>query len=351
MKNLSIRQKWVIKIYLTLLLVGAGLYIVSYFVPFFYTYTTTTKHFTLYDEVTVTTIGYSILNTFKEFPKDETICSLLYVIPIGSVLIFAFYLLCLKFDNRLFIIPIVIVSLALFVCTMIFCLSSPNIYFKYTLNNYFKDVENCTFSIGKSHLFLLSAGLIGVAALPVAILASYIANVGYTGEKPMKYYEKILEIIIQIVCIPLSAFINACGLQLLLCSPYWVGHLVGATFWWRKGEKVEEGNTYNVGESDTLIETTTTHEIKDSRGNTLASFDTKDYEIKHDDGNRYEMSDSEFWGWLYSIFALHLRIISLVISIIALFVPKMYIKVSSPNKGSEYRKSPFLYFDLLIYDK
>lgn len=176
----------------------------------------------------------------------------------------------------------------------------------------------------KDHLWL--AFTLGVAIVIVVI--AVIWNIDYfvklsrakrNGEQQdvMSFWRKLLEVLIQIALLPVAAIITALMLFMLTLIFYFVSYggyylekwILGIL----KDYAPEKGTTYYVQPSDNVSVTET------------FSGDYK-VEVKHDDGERYQMSGSEFGVWVLAFFALPLRIITLALSILALFIPPLQIK-------------------------
>lgn len=143
-------------------------------------------------------------------------------------------------------------------------------------------------------------------------------------ENVMSFWRKLLEVLIQIALLPISALTTAFlmyVLSLILVFFAYLGYLIEkAMLGWLKNYSPEAGTTYYVKPSDTVSVT-----------ETLGG----DYkvEVKHDDGERYAMSGSEFGVWVLAFFALPLRIITLALSILALIIPPLQIKAKN-NRGT-----------------
>lgn len=117
----------------------------------------------------------------------------------------------------------------------------------------------------------------------------------------MTFKQKLLEVLVQICWIPISAFINGCAVSLLLTAAAYAIEafciLPGL-----KHVEMKEGRSY----------------------------------VEHTgDGyrSRYEPSDEEAMAWGYIFFALPLRCISLLLSIFALFIPRLEIRIRNDRGG------------------
>lgn len=136
----------------------------------------------------------------------------------------------------------------------------------------------------------------------------------------MSFGRKLLEVLIQIALLPISAVTTAfLGFVLsLFFIPFaYFGYMIEeAMLDWLKSYSPQEGTKYYVKPSDTVSVTET------------FGGDYK-VEVKHDDGERYQMSGSEFGVWVLALFALPLRVITLTLSILALIIPSLKIKAKN----------------------
>lgn len=82
---------------------------------------------------------------------------------------------------------------------------------------------------------------------------------------------------------------------------------------------------YNVGESDKIKEIKVNRAVTDSLGRTVGYVEDTKYEVEHDDGNRTELSGDSWALIAYCIFAFPLRCISLFLSVLAVFIPSLFI--------------------------
>ena len=137
--------------------------------------------------------------------------------------------------------------------------------------------------------------------------------------RKMSYGRKIMEVFIQIGMLPVSAFITAISaywVSIIMSFIGWLGYCMEKAFLdSMKNFKPAEGYTYYVDPSVT------------------ASVSDDKVEFHYDNGKRYDMSGSEFGVGVMGFFALPLRIISLVLSIFALILPPLNIKLKN-NKGT-----------------
>ncbi|MDE7464269.1 MAG: hypothetical protein K2M48_04480 [Clostridiales bacterium] len=175
-------------------------------------------------------------------------------------------------------------------------------------------------------------------------------NIGFKGKAPINYGRKILEVFLQILLLPLSVWIQ------IWCIPYGIiyGHYVGGfltqgiLFCGLKKEKHEKGFSYNVGESDKVVNETITNNIRDNHGNLIGTYDTTVSKVVHDDGVRYAFSDQFENARAISFAALPLRLLSIILSILALFIPHLYISVRKPKTELQYNYKAFRYFDIIM---
>ena len=126
----------------------------------------------------------------------------------------------------------------------------------------------------------------------------------------MNFGQRILEIFIQIGLLFYSAFICGAAWSLLFSG---LGYMLEGEFleeW--KNFKEKEGTTYYVSPSYKTEE--------DVFGNV---------KVVYDNGERHDISASEFAIWCLALFALPLRCISLLFSVLALIIPPLNIKVKN----------------------
>ena len=116
-----------------------------------------------------------------------------------------------------------------------------------------------------------------------------------------------------------------------------------------KKEGCEEGYSYYVEESDTVVSEKVTHEIKDANGVVIGTYDTTEQHIEHDNGYRYSDSEQFSRAVWNSFIVLPCRIVSLLFSIIALFVPNMYVSAIKPKTKYTYNYKAFVWLDILIF--
>ncbi|MGN0804965.1 MAG: hypothetical protein ACI4MS_06250 [Candidatus Coproplasma sp.] len=176
-------------------------------------------------------------------------------------------------------------------------------------------------------------------------------NINFKGGTQIKLFRKVVEVFLQIAMLPMSFFIQ------LWTMGFFVGlHLLGGEitrsliFCGMKKEDRGKGYSYNVGASDKIVSTTVTHEIRDNYGRTVGTYDTVEQHVEHDDGGRYEYSDQFKSATKISFVALPCRVISLLFSIIALFVPKLSVSLIKPKTNYKYNEKIFRYLDILIFD-
>lgn len=162
--------------------------------------------------------------------------------------------------------------------------------------------------------------------------------------KKMIFGRKLLEVLIQIALLPLAAITTACTSILLtiIAAPLaYLGYVIEESILsWLKDYTAEEGVRYHVKPSDTVSITET------------FSGDYK-VEVKHDDGVRYTMSGSEFGVWVLALFALPLRIITLLLSLLALIIPPLKIKAMNTyysNIGSAIESNKQGTFWSIVFD-
>lgn len=175
-------------------------------------------------------------------------------------------------------------------------------------------------------------------------------------EFPLKFGQKVAEIFVQILWLPISAAINFITVSLLVYiisyrfiadnpqyvfQTYLILFIVCILFCWApycivkyilmpklKHFHAENGDLdYNVGASDTLKEEKVQTPVRDSHGQTVAYVEETKYRVEHDSGDRHEWGGSS-WGVLfYCLFAFPLRCISLLLSIFALFSSSLFVSI------------------------
>ena len=175
-------------------------------------------------------------------------------------------------------------------------------------------------------------------------------------ELPMTFGQKLAEVFVQILWLPISAAINFITLSLPLFpiimpyipakptsvhDTYFVFFIVCILFCWApycivkyilmpklKHFHAKNGDLdYNVGASDTLKEEKVQTPVRDSHGQTVAYVEETKYRVEHDSGDRHEWGGAS-WGLLfYCIFAFPLRCISLLLSIFALFSSSLFVSI------------------------
>lgn len=173
-----------------------------------------------------------------------------------------------------------------------------------------------------------------------------IFNVGYKGKAPISYFGKIVEVFVQVLLLPVSAFIQ---FFIFTVVGYFInGFIIKDMFYIQlKGER-DESYSYNVTPSDTVVTEKVEHDIRDSNGVKIGSYETEESHIEHDNG--YRVNDKqEDDARINSFFVLPLRILSLLLSVLALFIPKLYVKVMRPNVEEEYNYKLFRYLDVIAF--
>lgn len=173
-------------------------------------------------------------------------------------------------------------------------------------------------------------------------------NTGFTGKAPISFPRKVGEVFLQILMLPIALFAQAWALAFLIGGAYVSGAIVKyLIFCAIKKEENEKGDSYNVGASDKLVSKNVTHEIKDNSGQVVGKYETSEYSIEHDNGDRYEVSDQFSDAMVYSLFILPCRIIALLFSVLALFIPKLYVSIRKPKTDYEYDADLFRYVDII----
>jgi len=180
-------------------------------------------------------------------------------------------------------------------------------------------------------------------------------NIGFCGEKPMRLWRKIAEVFLQIALLPISVILQVFAIPYTLMGMNFLGALIIEYLFYSamKKEKHEAGYSYNVSESDTIVSETVTHEIRNTDGVVIGTYDTTEQHVEHDNGYRYAYSDQDIklsgLANKHVFMVLPLRVISLLFSIIAIFVPNMYVSAIRPKTKYQYSFKAFMYADILIF--
>lgn len=125
-------------------------------------------------------------------------------------------------------------------------------------------------------------------------------NIGFHGEKPMRLWRKIAEVFLQIALLPLSVILQVMAIPYAVIGFILLEELIIRHLFYKSMKK---------------------------------------------------FSDWEYQGnLLYDFFVLPCRVISLLFSIIALFVPNMFVSVIRPNTDYQYNTKAFKYLDVIAFD-
>lgn len=178
------------------------------------------------------------------------------------------------------------------------------------------------------------------------------SNIDYKGQAPIKFYRKLLEPLLQIALLPISVTLQ------ILCIPFsfFRGDLLSESITYNFLVKLlkKEGrvyvNSYNVGASDYQVKVKKEYEIKDDVGKVVGTIETDEYETRHDDGERYiyKNEDGYKMSYGYGFVALPLRLFCLYLSIIAIFIPKLYVSAIATN-AENYVKSKYILYDVICF--
>lgn len=195
-------------------------------------------------------------------------------------------------------------------------------------------------------------------------------NIGYRGQAVIKYRHKILEVLIQLALLPVSFFVEICCIPYGLIGGHFLGKTIVNSFFYEDLKRdiryIDEENKGKL-----LFETgdgywkTKNHEIKDSDGKTVGYVKEKTEFVpsvtkeKIDNGVRYKGFEKKY-PLLHAFIALPCRIISLVLSVAALFVPHMYISARIPKSLKNLKQYPnidnvgnnqFVFLDVIIINR
>lgn len=201
----------------------------------------------------------------------------------------------------------------------------------------------------------------GSAVLTVIEISIFIIlNIIYAINKDasnvgiMTLKQKIAQVGIQIALIPVSALITAMTFSFFLT---WVPYVVIREVWMKKVKsQLVTGYRWNEGESNYTCTETVSHDIRDKYGNKIGEFDTKERRAHYDDGSRFWGIDTDDLSliWKYAIFALPLRIASVVLSIFACILKNICVSVRCPKidvtkPGNRYNEDVFFYTDMVVF--
>lgn len=185
---------------------------------------------------------------------------------------------------------------------------------------------------------------------------------------PMTLGQKIAEVFVQILWLPISAAISlvmssplalivgwsiggilssmeeatadtlysifiAWGACIVIC---WVPYCIEKYILLPKLKKFNAADSdldYNVGASDSIKEEKVQTPVRNSHGQTVAYVEETKYRVEHDSGDRHEWGGSS-WGVLfYCLFAFPLRCISLLLSLFAIFIPPLNVCIRQNSVG------------------
>ena len=261
-------------------------------------------------------------------------------------------------------------ALLLFLSFFIFCLihfnkKSAFIIVDITLSFVIVAISIATVAV-KRNVFswlMFSAG-VESAFCYILIIA---CNIGYKGERVMAYWEKLVNILWQIILLPVSIFVNVISVWFCFAASFLLGGFItsyyiekfkqpGTSFWHvEKKWWIKEYETQGYG----FYRTKTLGEIKDSSGNVVGRIEGKEYV----EGNTrkvpghwgvtkifeqgsgaiykstydYEKGERDLYKMAVAraLFAVRCRIVSLILSIFALFIPNLYVSARTPKRIKE----------------
>ena len=206
--------------------------------------------------------------------------------------------------------------------------------------------------------------------------------------KVLSIGEKIKQVFIQILWLPISFLFSLMALSLLLFVSCFIGGFFGIffvlegmgetgamirqyimstsmyalIFCWLpyvlykyvifpklKGFQPKRGRDYNVGASYNVTEHDVQREVRDSQGKLVGHVKGTEYKVDYDNGDRYEMSGDEMKiMWLYCPLTFFMRIISLLASIVAIFVPRMGVMLKAPPFAICSSPALFIWLDIFF---
>ena len=139
-------------------------------------------------------------------------------------------------------------------------------------------------------------------------------------KKKMSYWRKIVEVFVQILLLPVAAYTTAFTSLVISIVMYWAGYpgyfLERYLLKKLKDFKPSEGYSYGTPSDKVVIHEKASGEYE--------------AEVQHYSGKTF---NPDMQIWVMAFFAVFLRIITLVLSIIALFVPPLCIKAKN-NVGT-----------------
>lgn len=177
-----------------------------------------------------------------------------------------------------------------------------------------------------------------------------ITNFHYKGKAPIGYFGKIMEVFVQIMLLPISAIIQVLFVPYSVMGFFYFGQLIIKHMFYLelKGEKDDRIEIRGEAE-ERVVKKTVEHDIRNVDGVKIGTYESVDDCVEYYGGSYVidnQMEDALKNGFV----VLPLRIVSLLLSIIALFIPKMYVKVTRPKCEHRFKYSYFRYLDLIIFE-
>ncbi len=180
---------------------------------------------------------------------------------------------------------------------------------------------------------------------------SQLTNFRYKGKAPISYFGKIIEVFVQILLLPISVFIEFMFVPYSLIGLCFVGDLIIKNMFYLelKGEK-DEKVEYESEVTEKVVKKTVEHDIRDKDGNKIGTYESLDDCVEYYGGD-YVIDDQRKDAFKNGFVVLPLRIVSLLLSVVALLVPKMYVKVTRPKVENKFKYKLFRYLDLIVFEQ
>lgn len=182
----------------------------------------------------------------------------------------------------------------------------------------------------------------------------------------MTYPQKLLEVLIQIALLPVSCFVEICCIPYGIIGGSYLGAIIMQCFYSPKSIRYfDEESKGKEKYVDNGYWKTRNNDVKDSDGNVVGVLEEKveyisDVTTIIDSGVKYK--DFEFFlPMLHAFIALPCRITSLVLSLLALFIPQLYVSARMPkyfknesnldaNTIKRIKTNPYALIDLIVFE-